>query len=82
MTYCLAIQVREGIAFAGDTRSNAGVDYVSAYSKLHRFRTAPVTLHDGRLLGDADGGWPLLRTWQRRRSRFERHYARRHAGTV
>lgn len=41
-----------------------------------------LTLHDGRLLGDADGGWPLLRTWQRRRSRFERHYARRHAGTV
>lgn len=40
MTYCLAIQVKEGIAFAADTRSNAGVDYVSAYRKLHRFRTA------------------------------------------
>ncbi len=40
MTYCLAIQVNEGIAFASDTRSNAGVDYVSAYRKMHRFRTA------------------------------------------
>jgi putative proteasome-type protease len=40
MTYCLAIQVKEGIAFAADTRSNAGVDYVSAYRKLHRFQTA------------------------------------------
>lgn len=40
MTYCVAIQVDQGIAFAADTRSNAGVDYVSAYRKLHRFRTA------------------------------------------
>jgi putative proteasome-type protease len=40
MTYCLAIQVKDGIAFASDTRSNAGVDYVSAYRKLHRFKTA------------------------------------------
>jgi putative proteasome-type protease len=41
MTYCLAIQVDHGIAFASDTRSNAGVDYVSSYRKLHRFRTGP-----------------------------------------
>jgi len=41
MTYCLAIQVNQGIAFASDTRSNAGVDYVSAYRKLHQFDTTP-----------------------------------------
>lgn len=40
MTYCVAIQVDQGIAFASDTRSNAGIDYVSAYRKLHRFQTA------------------------------------------
>ncbi len=40
MTYCVAIRVNEGIAFASDTRSNAGVDYVSSYRKLHRFQTA------------------------------------------
>ena len=41
MTYCLALCVGEGIAFAADTRSNAGVDYVSSYRKLHRFKTGP-----------------------------------------
>lgn len=40
MTYCLAIHVNDGIAFASDSRSNAGVDYVSAYRKLHQFETA------------------------------------------
>ena len=37
MTYCLAIKVADGIAFAGDTRTNSGVDYVSSYRKLHVF---------------------------------------------
>jgi len=41
MTYCLAILVNEGIAFAADSRSSAGVDYVSAYRKLHQFETGP-----------------------------------------
>lgn len=40
MTYCLAIRVKQGIVFAGDTRSNAGVDYVTSYRKLHTFPTA------------------------------------------
>lgn len=44
MTYCLAVQVNEGIAFAADTRSNAGVDYVSSYRKLHRFHTCSDTV--------------------------------------
>lgn len=38
MTYCLAIRVNEGIVFAADTRTNAGVDYVTSYRKLHVFR--------------------------------------------
>ena len=40
MTYCLAITLDDGIVFAADTRTNAGVDYVTAYSKLHVFRPA------------------------------------------
>ena len=40
MTYCLAIRVEEGIVFAGDTRTNAGVDYVSTHRKLHVFHPA------------------------------------------
>jgi len=35
MTYCVAIKVNEGIVFASDSRTNAGVDYVRTYSKMH-----------------------------------------------
>lgn len=37
MTYCLALRVADGIVFGADTRTNAGVDYVTAYRKLHVF---------------------------------------------
>ncbi len=37
MTYCHAIQVDDGLVFASDSRTNAGVDYVSTYSKMHTF---------------------------------------------
>lgn len=37
MTYCLAIKTRSGLVFASDSRTNAGVDNVSTYSKLHVF---------------------------------------------
>lgn len=37
MTYCLAISVNKGIVFASDSRTNAGVDYVTTYSKMHTF---------------------------------------------
>ncbi|MDP9141363.1 MAG: peptidase [Pseudomonadota bacterium] len=35
MTYCVAIKVNEGLVFAGDTRTSAGVDDVRTYNKLH-----------------------------------------------
>lgn len=37
MTYCLAISLREGLVFTSDSRTNAGVDHVSTYSKMHTF---------------------------------------------
>ena len=37
MTYCLAISVNKGLVFASDSRTNAGVDYVTSYSKMHTF---------------------------------------------
>ncbi len=37
MTYCLAISVDSGIVFASDSRTNAGVDQVSTYSKMQVF---------------------------------------------
>ncbi|WP_455205906.1 hypothetical protein [Kaarinaea lacus] len=37
MTYCLAISVNKGLVFASDSRTNAGVDYVTTYSKMQVF---------------------------------------------
>ena len=37
MTYCLAIKLDEGLIFCSDSRTNAGADRVSTYSKLHSF---------------------------------------------
>ncbi len=37
MTYCVAIKVNEGLVFAGDTRTSAGIDDVRTYNKLHVF---------------------------------------------
>ncbi len=37
MTYCLAMSVDAGLVFASDSRTNAGVDYVTTYSKMHLF---------------------------------------------
>lgn len=37
MTYCVGIHVHDGLVFAADSRTNAGIDHVSTYSKLHSF---------------------------------------------
>jgi len=35
VTYCLALKLDEGIVLLSDTRTNAGVDNISTYRKLH-----------------------------------------------
>ena len=40
MTYCLALRLDDGLVFGADTRTNAGVDYVTSYRKLHVFAAA------------------------------------------
>ena len=40
MTYCVGIKLDEGLVFCSDSRTNAGPDRVSTYSKLHRFSIA------------------------------------------
>lgn len=35
MTYCVGMLVDEGLAMIADTRTNAGVDNISSYKKLH-----------------------------------------------
>lgn len=37
MTYCLAIKVQAGLVLASDTRTNAGMDHISTYSKMYAF---------------------------------------------
>jgi putative proteasome-type protease len=37
MTYCVAMRLRQGMVFASDTRTNAGIDHISVFSKMHRF---------------------------------------------
>ena len=41
MTYCVGFLLESGLVFASDSRTNAGVDYISTYSKLHVFQPAP-----------------------------------------
>jgi putative proteasome-type protease len=41
MTYCLALRLDEGLIFLADTRTNAGLDNVGTYRKLHVLRPAP-----------------------------------------
>ncbi|MEM7097322.1 MAG: peptidase [Pseudomonadota bacterium] len=37
MTYCLATKLEDGLVFCSDSRTNAGPDLVSTFSKMHRF---------------------------------------------
>jgi hypothetical protein len=41
MTYCLGIAVEAGLVLASDSRTNAGIDYVTSFSKLHVLTPAP-----------------------------------------
>ena len=41
MTYCLGLVLEQGLVLASDSRTNAGVDYVTTFSKLHSFTPAP-----------------------------------------
>ncbi|MGD2118472.1 MAG: 20S proteasome subunit A/B [Chromatiales bacterium] len=41
MTYCVGVYLEDGLLFASDSRTNAGIDYVTTYSKMHLFTPAP-----------------------------------------
>lgn len=40
MTYCVGFCLEDGLVCASDSRTNAGVDYVTSYSKMHVFAPA------------------------------------------
>ncbi len=46
MTYCCGILVRDGLVMMADTRTNAGLDNISTFRKLHIFKKP------------ATGSWP------------------------
>lgn len=40
MTYCVGILLDQGLVLAADTRTNAGVDHVAIFPKMHTFEVA------------------------------------------
>ncbi|MDM7954323.1 MAG: 20S proteasome subunit A/B [Cyanobium sp. CZS 25K] len=40
MTYCIGYWLEKGLVMASDSRTNAGVDYISSYSKMYAFQPA------------------------------------------
>lgn len=38
MTYCVAMKLAEGLLFASDSRTNAGVDHIATFRKMHLFQ--------------------------------------------
>lgn len=44
MTYCMAMRLDDGLVFVSDTRTNAGVDNISSYRKLHVIQPSPERL--------------------------------------
>jgi putative proteasome-type protease len=51
MTYCCGILVRDGLVMFADTRTNAGVDNISTFRKLHTF-----TMPGQRIMAIATAG--------------------------
>ncbi|MGB1190818.1 MAG: hypothetical protein ACPG4A_11355, partial [Pseudomonadales bacterium] len=53
MTYCVAIRIDAGLCFVSDSRTNAGVDNISTYSKMYTYedptRRQLVVLSSGNL---------------------------------
>lgn len=41
MTYCIAVTVKDGLVLTSDSRTNAGIDNVSVYGKMHALPTSP-----------------------------------------
>ena len=40
MTYCVGVLLDQGLVLASDTRTNAGVDQVAIFPKMHKFEVA------------------------------------------
>ena len=58
MTYCLGIKVNEGLVFASDSRTNAGLDNVGSYSKMFTYNVGDraFVYNDSRQLSHFSSG--------------------------
>ena len=59
MTYCCGVLVRDGLVMIADTRTNAGLDNVSTFRKLHIFNEPGeriMAIASGRQSGDQPVG--------------------------
>ncbi|MDH3262915.1 MAG: proteasome-type protease [Paracoccaceae bacterium] len=50
MTYCVALRLDRGLVFMSDTRTNAGVDNISVFRKMHFWRS------EGRFIAALSAG--------------------------
>ena len=39
MTYCVGLKIDSGLVFMSDTRTNAGIDSISTFRKMHTWST-------------------------------------------
>jgi putative proteasome-type protease len=39
MTYCVGLKIDRGLVFMSDTRTNAGIDNISTFRKMHVWST-------------------------------------------
>ena len=44
MTYCIGIKAQDGLVFASDSRTNAGLDNVNIYSKMFTYDVGDRTI--------------------------------------
>ena len=44
MTYCIGIKANDGLVFASDSRTNAGLDNVNIYSKMFTYDVGDRTI--------------------------------------
>lgn len=65
MTYCVGLLLDKGLVMASDSRTNAGVDYISSYSKLHVMQPAPDRLFMLLAAGSLSTTQELLQRIQR-----------------
>lgn len=77
MTYCVAMRLQQGMIFAADSRTNAGVDHIATFRKLHCFEVPGerliILLSAGNLATTQSVISLLRRRWHENPSDILRH---------